>query len=240
MKFVCMSKDDIAKDIAKRIITIINSKENPILGLATGSTPLPLYAELVKAYKEGKVSFKNVRTFNLDEYVGLDESNEQSYRYFMNHNLFSHIDIDLKNTNVPNGLIKDEDPSYYDKMIEEAGGIDIQVLGIGSDGHIAFNEPGASFDSLTHIEALKESTIKDNSRFFKSIDEVPRYSITMGLKSIMNAKEIVLIATGKAKAKVIDELKKGIISEDLPASILNKHSNVTIYVDEEANNYDIK
>ena len=121
MKFVCMSKDDIAKDIAQRIISIINSKDKPILGLATGSTPLPLYAELVKAYKEGKVSFKKVKTFNLDEYIGLDESNDQSYRYFMNHNLFNHIDINLKNTNVPNGLIKDEDPSYYDRLIKEAG-----------------------------------------------------------------------------------------------------------------------
>lgn len=235
MKFIVLNKDDIAKDIADRIVSLIKTKERPILGLATGSTPLPLYEELIKRYKEGEVSFKNVKTFNLDEYIGLDELNDQSYRYFMNHNLFSHIDIDLNNTYVPNGLIKDEDPLYYDKMIKEAGGIDIQVLGIGTDGHIAFNEPGASFDSLTHIEALKESTIKDNSRFFASIDDVPRYAITMGLKSIMNAREIVLIATGKAKAKVISELKKGIISNDLPASILNKHNNVTIYVDEEAN-----
>ncbi len=235
MKYVVLNKDDIAKDIADRIVSLIKTKEKPVLGLATGSTPLPLYEELIKRYKEGEVSFKNVKTFNLDEYIGLDELNDQSYRYFMNHNLFSHIDIDLNNTYVPNGLIKDEDPLYYDKMIKEAGGIDIQVLGIGTDGHIAFNEPGASFDSLTHIEALKESTIKDNSRFFASIDDVPRYAITMGLKSIMNAREIVLIATGKAKAKVISELKKGIISNDLPASILNKHNNVTIYVDEEAN-----
>ena len=235
MKFVVLNKDDIAKDIADKIVSLIKTKERPVLGLATGSTPLPLYEELIKRYKKGEVSFKNVKTFNLDEYIGLDELNDQSYRYFMNHNLFNHIDIDLNNTYVPNGLIKDEDPSYYDKMIKEAGGIDIQVLGIGTDGHIAFNEPGASFDSLTHIEALKESTIKDNSRFFASIDDVPRYAITMGLKSIMNAREIVLIATGKAKAKVISELKKGIISNDLPASILNKHNNVTIYVDEEAN-----
>lgn len=235
MKFIVLNKDDIAKDIADKIVSLIKTKERPVLGLATGSTPLPLYEELIKRYKEGEVSFKNVKTFNLDEYIGLDDLNDQSYRYFMNHNLFSHIDIDLNNTYVPNGLIKDEDPSYYDKMIKEAGGIDIQVLGIGTDGHIAFNEPGASFDSLTHIEALKESTIKDNSRFFVSIDDVPRYAITMGLKSIMNAREIVLIATGKTKAKVISELKKGIISNDLPASILNKHNNVTIYVDEEAN-----
>ena len=235
MKFIVLNKDDIAKDIADRIVSLIKTKERPVLGLATGSTPLPLYEELIKRYKKGEVSFKNVKTFNLDEYIGLDELNDQSYRYFMNHNLFSHIDIDLNNTYVPNGLIKNEDPSYYDKMIKEAGGIDIQVLGIGTDGHIAFNEPGASFDSLTHIEALKESTIKDNSRFFDSIDDVPRYAITMGLKSIMNAREIVLIATGKAKAKIISELKKGIISNDLPASILNKHNNVTIYVDEEAN-----
>lgn len=235
MKFVVLNKDDIAKDIADKIVSLIKTKERPVLGLATGSTPLPLYEELIKRYKKGEVSFKNVKTFNLDEYIGLDEFNDQSYRYFMNHNLFNHIDIDLNNTYVPNGLIKDEDPSYYDKMIKEAGGIDIQVLGIGTDGHIAFNEPGASLDSLTHIETLKESTIKDNSRFFASIDDVPRYAITMGLKSIMNAREIVLIATGKAKAKVISELKKGIISNDLPASILNKHNNVTIYVDEEAN-----
>ena len=179
---------------------------------------------MIKAYQEGKVSFKNVKTFNLDEYLGLDGNHDQSYRYFMNHNLFNHIDINEENTHVPGFINSDEE-------IALKGGIDIQLLGLGSDGHIAFNEPGTPFDSLTHITELTEQTISDNSRFFASIEDVPTKAVTMGLKSIMNAKKIVLIATGKNKADVVRQLIHGEISEALPCSILKKHDDVTIYVD---------
>lgn len=235
MKVVIGNEEHISSLIAEEFIKVINEKEKPVIGLATGTSPLKVYADLVAANKEGRVSFKNVTTFNLDEYVGLDGNHNQSYRYFMNDNLFNHIDIDKKNTNVLLGV--GDYVSFmnkYDQMIKDAGGIDIQILGIGSDGHIAFNEPGTSFDSLTHETELTEQTIKDNSRLFNDISEVPTRAVTMGLKSIMNAKKIVLIATGKNKAKAVYGMLKGPISEDMPCSILQKHKDVTVYVDEDA------
>ena len=235
MKVVVGNEKEISAKIAEDFINVINSKKNPVLGLATGTSPLQVYADLVEANKAGRVTFKNVTTFNLDEYVGLEGTHDQSYRYFMNHNLFDHIDIDKSKTNVLLGVgdyvafMKE-----YDKKIEEAGGIDIQILGIGSDGHIAFNEPGTPFDSLTHETELTEQTIKDNSRLFNDISEVPTRAVTMGLQSIMNARKIVLIATGKNKAKAVYGLLKGPITEDMPCSILQKHPDVTVYVDEDA------
>ncbi len=235
MKVVVGSNDKISKLIAEDFINVVNKKENAVLGLATGTSPLQVYANLVKANKEGRVSFKKCTTFNLDEYVGLEGTHNQSYRYFMNENLFNHIDIDKKNTNVLLGVGNYKKfMNQYDDMIAKAGGIDIQILGIGSDGHIAFNEPGTSFDSLTHETELTEQTIKDNSRLFNDISEVPTRAVTMGLKSIMNARKIVLIATGKNKAKAVYGLIKGPISEDMPCSILQKHKDVTVYVDEDA------
>ncbi len=235
MKVVVGSNDKISKLIAEDFINVVNKKENAVLGLATGTSPLQVYANLVKANKEGRVSFKKCTTFNLDEYVGLEGTHNQSYRYFMNENLFNHIDIDKKNTNVLLGVGDYKKfMNQYDDMIAKAGGIDIQILGIGSDGHIAFNEPGTSFDSLTHETELTEQTIKDNSRLFNDISEVPTRAVTMGLKSIMNARKIVLIATGKNKAKAVYGLIKGPISEDMPCSILQKHKDVTVYVDEDA------
>ena len=212
-------------------------KENPncILGLATGSSPLGVYNNIINAYKAGEVSFKDVKTFNLDEYVGLEGTHEQSYRYFMNHNLFDHIDINKENTHVPSGTEDyEEKAKEYDTLIEQAGGIDLQILGIGSDGHIAFNEPGTPFNSLTHVAELAESTIQDNSRFFNSVEEVPTKAVTMGLASIMKAKKIVLIATGANKADAIKGLLLDVITEDLPCSILRNHPDVTIYVDRDA------
>ena len=235
MKVVVGSNEEISKQIAEEFIKTIQNKHNCVLGLATGTSPLQVYANLVKAYKEGIVSFKNVSTFNLDEYVGLEGTHHQSYRYFMNENLFKYIDIDLENTHVLKGT--GDFLNYaviYDKLIEDAGGIDIQILGIGSDGHIAFNEPGTPFDSLTHVAELAESTIKDNSRLFNDISEVPTKAVTMGLKSIMNAKKIVLIATGKNKAQAIYNLLKGPKTEDVPCSILQDHPDCTIYCDEAA------
>lgn len=235
MKVIVNNEKVISQMIADEFIKVVNEKPNAVLGLATGTSPLFVYADMIQACKEGKVSFKNVTTFNLDEYVGLEGTHNQSYRYFMNYNLFDHIDIDKKNTNVLLG-VGDYVPFYkaYDKKIEDAGGIDIQILGIGSDGHIAFNEPGTSFDSLTHETPLTEQTIKDNSRLFNDISEVPTRAVTMGLKSIMNAKKIVLIATGKNKAPAVYGMLKGPMTEDMPCSILQKHPDCTIYCDEDA------
>ena len=235
MKVKIKSKEKISEEIAKLIIDLVNENPKAVLGLATGSSPLGVYERLVNACKNNEVSFKDVTTFNLDEYVGLDGQHNQSYRFFMNDNLFNHIDIDLNKTHVPSGVGNyEESAKEYDNLIEEAGGIDLQILGIGSDGHIAFNEPGTSFNSLTHIAELAESTIKDNSRFFNSVDEVPTKAVTMGLSSIMRAKKIVLIATGENKADAIHGLLEGLITEDLPCSILRNHPNVTIYVDHAA------
>ena len=235
MKVVIGNEQEISKLIAEEFIKQVNAKPNSVLGLATGTSPLGVYANLIKACKEGRVSFKDVATFNLDEYIGLEGTHNQSYRYFMNENLFNHIDIDKERTHVLKGT--GDYLAYanqYDKLIEEFGGIDIQILGIGSDGHIAFNEPGTPFDSLTHVAELAESTIVDNSRLFNDISEVPTKAVTMGLKSIMNARKIVLIATGKNKAKAIYNLLKGPKTEEVPCSILQDHPDCTIYVDEEA------
>ena len=235
MKVIVGTEQEISKMIAEEFVKQVNAKKNSVLGLATGTSPLGVYAEMAKANKEGRVTFKDVTTFNLDEYIGLEGTHDQSYRYFMKHNLFDFIDIDQKNTNVLLGV-----GDYmafakeYDNMIAKAGGIDLQILGIGSDGHIAFNEPGTPFDSLTHVAQLTESTIKDNSRLFNDISEVPTTAMTMGLKSIMNAKKIVLIATGKNKAQAIYNLLKGPMTEEVPCSILQQHPDCTIYVDEAA------
>lgn len=235
MKIVVNKEEVISKMIADEFINVVLKKPNAVLGLATGTSPLGVYANMAKACKEGKVSFAKCTTFNLDEYVGLPGTHNQSYRYFMTENLFNHIDIDQKNTNVLLGVGDYKKfMAEYDGMIEKAGGIDIQILGIGSDGHIAFNEPGTPFDSLTHETGLTEQTIRDNSRLFNDISEVPTRAVTMGLKSIMNARKIVLIATGKNKAKAVYGLIKGPITEDMPCSILQKHDDVTVYVDEDA------
>ncbi len=235
MKVVVGSEEKISALIAEDFINVIKNKPNAVLGLATGTSPLKVYADLIEANREGRVSFKDVTTFNLDEYVGLEGTHPQSYRYFMNDNLFNHIDIDKKRTNVLLGVGDYESfMKKYDGMIEDAGGIDIQILGIGSDGHIAFNEPGTPFDSLTHETPLTQQTIVDNSRLFNDISEVPTRAVTMGLKSIMNARKIVLIATGKNKAKAVYGLIKGEITEDMPCSILQRHPDVTVYCDEDA------
>lgn len=232
MEIKILDEQKINEIITKRICALIKEKPNLVLGLATGSTPLGVYKNLIKKYKNKKVSFKDVTTFNLDEYVGLDDTHNQSYIYFMNTNLFNHIDIKKENTFFPNN--KTNNPEIYDEKIKDLGGIDFQILGIGSNGHIAFNEPNTDFNSLTHIVELTESTIKDNSRFFNNINEVPTKAVSMGLKSIMNAKEIVLIALGKNKATAIAKLLKEEPNTNLPASILKNHKNITIYCDEAA------
>ena len=204
-----------------------------VLGLATGSTPLKTYAQMIKLYEAGAVDFSKVRTFNLDEYCKLDVNDVNSYHRFMHDNLFNHININEDNVNFLDGNAVDMDRECveYEEKIKSAGGIDIQLLGIGSNGHIAFNEPDDSFPSISHIVALKESTIKDNSRFFKSIDEVPTHAVTMGIGSIMNARKILLIATGENKAKAVKQLINGNVTPQCPASVLQFHTDVTLMLD---------
>ncbi|MCQ2565654.1 MAG: glucosamine-6-phosphate deaminase [Clostridia bacterium] len=235
MKVFVNTPEKIAEMAAQRYVKLLNEKPTAILGHATGSTPLGLYAELAKLNAEGKMSYAKCTSFNLDEYVGLDGTHDQSYRYFMNENLFKHIDIRLDHTFVPSGLdTSAETAAAYDKAIEAAGGIDIQLLGIGNNGHIGFNEPGTPFGSLTHMVELTESTRQANARFFESIDEVPTHAVTMGIKTVMNAKSIILMAIGKSKAPIIKETIQGPVTEAVPASVLQLHPDVEIYLDYEA------
>ena len=233
MKVIIDSAERIAAMAAQQYVALLKRKPNAILGGATGSTPLGLYAELVRLNKAGEISFKDASSFNLDEYVGLDGTHDQSYRYFMDHNLFDHIDIDKTRTHVPSG-IDVSDPAAYDKQIEAAGGVDLQLLGIGNNGHIGFNEPGTPFGSLTHIVELTESTREANKRFFNSIDEVPTHAVTMGVKTVMQARSIILMAIGPAKAPIMKEMLRGPVTEKVPASVLQLHPDVTVYMDYEA------
>lgn len=233
MRFI-LAKD--ATDVSQRAYDFIRKSilQNPslILGLATGSTPLELYKLMISDHKRGNLSYKKVKTINLDEYVGLPEGHPQSYRYFMDNNLFNHIDIDKNNTKVPRGnaINLDKECEEYSSFVS-TNRPDIQILGIGSNGHIAFNEPGTSFNSSTHIVKLKDSTIKDNARFFENESEVPQQAITMGIKDIMSAKMIILLATGSSKAEALYRAIKGPITEDCPASILQTHPNTVILGD---------
>ena len=233
MKVIIDSAENIAAMAAQQYVELLKRKPNAILGGATGSTPLGLYAELVRLNKAGEISFKDASSFNLDEYVGLDGTHDQSYRYFMDHNLFDHIDIDKSRTRVPSG-IDTSDPAAYDKEIAAAGGVDLQLLGIGNNGHIGFNEPGTPFGSLTHIVELTESTREANKRFFASIDEVPTHAVTMGVKTVMQARSIILMAIGPAKAPIMKEMLQGPVTEKVPASVLQLHPDVTVYMDYEA------
>ena len=196
---ICKTKEEASRKAAEMITAAVKKNPKIVLGLATGSTPVPMYKEMIKAVKAKKVSYKQVRTWNLDEYWGLPGTHDQSYRYFMDKNLFDSIDIKKSNTHVLNGLAKDwrKECAAYEAQIKKAGGIDIQVLGIGSDGHIAFNEPGSSLASRTRMVSLTPQTIKDNARFFKKAADVPQHALSMGVGSIMEAKKIVLLAFGK-------------------------------------------
>ncbi|MDH5617267.1 MAG: glucosamine-6-phosphate deaminase [Gammaproteobacteria bacterium] len=212
--------------------------DNPqsVLGLATGSSPLILYRILIELYERGKVSFREVTTFNLDEYLGLSGDHPQSYRYFMNRNLFDHIDIDLANTFVPDGTTADPRAAAreYESKIAEAGGIDVQLLGIGYNGHIGFNEPSSSLGSRTRVKTLTARTIADNARFFGKDEYQPHLSITMGIGTILDAKNVVLLATGESKAAAVRNTIEGPISANCPASALQLHPATTIIVDQAA------
>lgn len=211
-------------------------KPNSVLGLATGSTPLKPYSQMIELYKKGVVDFSKITTFNLDEYVNLDVNDKNSYHSFMHENLFDHINIPEENINFLDGNAEDpeEECRRYEEKIKAAGGIDIQLLGIGSNGHIAFNEPADCFQRWSHVVTLKESTVKDNSRFFKSIDEVPTQAVTMGIGSIMQAKKILIIAIGENKAKAIKQLIGGNVTPICPASVLQFHTDVTLMLDKAA------
>lgn len=229
--------DDISKTTAKIIADKILANPKIVLGLATGSTPIGTYKELIRMYKEGSLDFSKATSFNLDEYVGLDGNSPYSYRYFMNENLFDHININKENTFVPDGKAKNMEAfcNEYDKLITETGGIDVQILGIGENGHIAFIEPDTSLPIATSVVDLTEDTINVNSRFFDSVDEVPNTAISMGIGSIFKAKSILLLANGRRKANAINDILecKG-ISTKIPASLLLLHPDLTIIVDEEA------
>lgn len=235
MKIIIDTPEKIAELAADRYVKLLSEKPDAVIGLATGSTPLGLYAELSRLCAEGKLSFRNATSFNLDEYAGLDGSHDQSYRYFMNENLFKNVDINIDRTFVPSGTeISDEIAAAYDEQIKAYGGVDIQLLGIGNNGHIGFNEPGTPFGSGTHVVELTESTRQANARFFSSIDEVPTHAVTMGIKTVMNARSIILMALGRGKAEIIRDTILGEVTPEVPASVLQLHPDVEVYLDYEA------
>ena len=236
MKVIVTKDYDEMSHAAFSIIKeVVTSNPSAVLGLATGSTPIGLYREMTRDFQENGTSYREVRTVNLDEYEGLDGKNPQSYRYFMDKNLFEHIDIKRENTYIIDGTAKDADAecARFNALLYELPQ-DIQILGIGSNGHIAFNEPGTPFESETHVVTLAESTVRDNARLFEREEDVPRRAFTMGLKNIMNAKKILILANGANKAKAILGLVKGEVTEALPASILQRHPDCTVIADEEA------
>ena len=232
--YVCENYDAMSAQAAELFSTQIKEKPDSVLGLATGSSPVGTYKRLIEDNKNGKIDFSTVTSVNLDEYVGLDGTNDQSYRYFMNVNLFDHVNINKAKTFVPSGKATDlkAEGEKYDQMIKDLGGIDLQLLGIGLDGHIGFNEPDKYFTGATHEVVLDESTIKANARFFKNEDEVPKTAITMGMMSIMQAKKILLVANGAAKKEIIEKAFFGPIDPMVPASILQLHPDVTVIYSE--------
>ena len=235
---ICVFKD--ATQVGKATATLITAqllkKPDSVLGLATGSTPIPTYQELIRLYEAGVLDFSKAVSYNLDEYVGIDENHVCSYHRFMNDNLFDHVNMPKDSIHVPNGNAGDLEATglAYDAAIEAAGGIDVQLLGIGHNGHIGFNEPGDKFIYHCHAVELSESTINANQRFFDSIDDVPRYAISLGIGSIMNAKQVLLIATGKDKAQAIHDAVKGNMDPKCQASILRNHPNCVFLLDEGA------
>lgn len=226
----------LSLEAASRIAEAIRAKPHIVLGFATGGTPLGCYRRLVEMHKKKGLSFSQVTTFNLDEYVGLPPEHPQSYHYYMWHNLFNHINVRKDRVHIPNGVAEDleEECQRYEEAIKNAGGIDLQILGIGRNGHIGFNEPGSPFDSRTRVVKLSEQTRRDNARFFRSIDEVPTHAITMGIATIMEARHIILLASGKSKAGAVAKAVKGPKAVKVPASVLQNHPNCLFIIDEDA------
>lgn len=224
---------DMSRKAANILAAQVILKPDCVLGLATGSSPIGTYDQLVEGYTRGDLDFSEVKTVNLDEYIGLDHGNEQSYYYFMHSHLFDRINIDPANTNVPDGMAEDIDAECgrYEELIRSLGGVDIQLLGIGRNGHIGFNEPADAFDRMTHCVDLTESTIEANKRFFASADDVPRQAVSMGIGTIMKAKKILLIACGEDKAEAVAKSFFGPVTPEVPASILQFHSDVVVIAD---------
>lgn len=233
---LCKDYNEMSKEGAKLVAGLITLKPDCVLGLATGSTPVGMYENLAEMNKNGEIDFSRVTTYNLDEYYPISPKNDQSYRYFMDTNLFDKVNIDKKNTYVPNGETKnpDEECANYETLVSSLGGADIQILGIGQNGHIGFNEPDNCLDANTHLTDLTESTIQANSRFFDNIEDVPKKAITMGIATILKAKKIVLLASGKSKHAVIKKLLDSCISTDVPATMLKVHPDVVLICDNEA------
>ncbi|TDO98929.1 glucosamine-6-phosphate deaminase [Marinomonas balearica] len=233
------SAKDVAQFAANTIIDTVNRKMRPTLGLATGSTPIEAYRAAIDAYKANRVSFAQTVTFNLDEYIGIKEEHIQSYRYFMNQHFFSHIDIPLSNTFLPSAASLNEaqlhkNAHQYEEAIKKAGGIDLQLLGIGENGHIGFNEPTSSLRSRTRIKSLSESTIEANKRFFKNGEYQPRLALTMGIETILESRQLLLLATGSKKANAVKDMVEGPLTAMCPASALQLHQDATIVIDSEA------
>ena len=235
---VIRAKDynDMSRKAANIISAQIIMKPHCVLGLATGSTPIGIYEQLVEWYKKGDLDFSEVTTLNLDEYKGIARENEQSYYFFMNEKLFSKVNINPERTFLPDGMEPDSGKACadYNRIIEAAGGVDLQLLGLGHNGHIGFNEPGMAFEAQTHCVNLTESTMKANQRFFASVDEVPRQAYTMGIKTIMQAKKILVVVSGEDKAAIVKEAFLGTITPKIQASVLQLHNDVTLVADEAA------
>ncbi|RDU37674.1 glucosamine-6-phosphate deaminase [Neobacillus piezotolerans] len=227
---------EMSKTAGEMIAEKVRANPEIVLGLATGGTPVGTYQYLIEDHRKKGTSYSRVSSVNLDEYIGLPKTDPNSYYSFMKTNLFDHLDINPEQTFIPDGSAADleEECANYERKIAALGGVDLQLLGIGRNGHIAFNEPGTPFESRTHVISLAEDTIKDNARFFSSPEEVPTKAITMGIATILESKEIILLATGKSKAEALYSLVKGEVTEDFPASILQRHGNVTIIADEDA------
>ena len=228
--------EGLSRQAANIITSHVVLKPDCVLGLATGSTPIGTYKVLVERCKQGDLDFSKVKSVNLDEYVGLAPTHDQSYRYFMQTNLFDHINIDPANTNVPNGLAEDKEAECkrYNAVIRDMGGIDLQLLGMGLNGHVGFNEPGKAFELETHVVDLTHSTIEANSRFFASEDEVPKQALTMGIKSIMQARQILIMVSGENKAEIVKKAFFGPVTPEVPASVLQLHPNVILAGDKAA------
>lgn len=228
--------EEMSMKAGELIFKKIRSNPRSTLGLATGSTPLGVYRYLIKDHHTNKTSYKEIQTFNLDEYIGINKDDPNSYHYFMQKNFFNHVDISFKNTHIPSGNASngEQECNRYEELVKDKGGIDLQLLGIGQNGHIGFNEPGTSFSSRTHIIKLAQNTREANSRFFPSIDDVPTHAITMGIATIIESREILLLASGASKAEAVAALIKGEITENFPASVLQLHENVTLIADEAA------
>lgn len=237
IRIVCGKTEQEASAAAANVMAdVIKSKSNAVIGLATGSSPINMYKELIRMYEAGEISFKNVKSVNLDEYVGLAPNHDQSYAYFMNENLFKSVDIDKANTNLPSGLAEDPEAECkrYDAVIESMGGVDIQLLGIGNNGHIGFNEPDTHFPKTTSLVELTDSTIDANSRFFASRELVPTKAISMGIGQIMKADKILLVAFGKGKSEILEKAFFGPVTPEVPASVLQFFKGEVVVCADEA------